>query len=104
MSNNYHLVVYPSAIKDIDNICHYIAVELSNPIAANEFIEELEQAFNRVIAFPKMYQLIDNQFVNDTEIRRVLVKNYAVFYKIVSKEIQVIRILHTKSDYSSFLV
>ena len=104
MVDKYIVKIYPSAVKDIDSICDYLSNELSNPKAANNFIEELQESFQTLIVFPKMYPLIDNIFVDDQSIRKMPVKKYLVFYRLVNKEIQVIRVIHGRSDYVSLLL
>ena len=103
MESSYQLVIYPSASKDIENICKYISIELANPKAANDFLDELYESFKSLVVFPKIYPLIDNQFVSDQSIRKMPVKRYMVFYRITNTEIQVIRVLHGRSDYITLL-
>ena len=104
MENNYSLVIYPTAAKDIENICHYLSIELSNPTAAKNLLDELYSSFERVLLFPKMYPVIDNEFISEKSIRKIVVKNYIVFYTIAENEIQVIRVLHGRSDFVTLLV
>ncbi len=101
--NNYKLVIYSIASKDIENICQYLSVDLSNPVAASDFIDELYDSFKTLLCFPKMYPLVDNQFITDGSIRKMAVKHYLVFYKLQDTEIQVIRILHGRTNYISLL-
>lgn len=103
MDNKYSLIFYPAASEDIENIIKYISVDLSNPVAASKLLEDFDESFKTLLAFPKIYPLIDNQFVKDKMVRRMLVRNYAVFYKIADNMIQVIRIVHVRSDYTVFL-
>lgn len=104
MESEYSLNIYPSACQDIEDIIQYISKDLSNPMASNNLIEELQDAFERILVFPKMYPLIDNQFVGDPNLRKIIVKNYLVFYRLKGKEIQVIRVIHSKSDYQTLLM
>ena len=53
--------------------------------------------------FPKMYPIIDNPFIKDKLVRKALVKSYIVFYKAVVNEIQVLRVLHSRSNYQTLL-
>ena len=97
------LIIYPSASKDIENIYNYISLDLANPIAANGFIDDLSDTFEKNLMFPKMYPIIDNPFVKDKLVRKTLVKSYIVFYKVAVNEIQVLRVLHSRSNYQTLL-
>ena len=97
------LIIYPSASKDIENIYNYISLDLANPIAANSFIDDLSDTFEKIVMFPKMYPIIDNPFVKDKLVRKALVKSYIVFYKTAVNEIQVLRVLHSRSNYQTLL-
>ena len=97
------LTIYPSASKDIENIFNYISLDLANPIAANSFIDDLSDTFKKIVMFPKMYPIIDNPFVKDKLVRKTLVKSYIVFYKVAVNEIQVLRVLYSRSNYQTLL-
>ena len=47
------LIIYPSASKDIENIYNYISLDLANPIAANGFIDDLSDTFEKNIDVSK---------------------------------------------------
>lgn len=97
------LIIYPSASKDIENIYNYISLDLANPIVANSFIDDLRDTFEKIVMFPKMYPIIDNPFIKDKSVRKALVKSYIVFYKAAVNEIQVLRVLHSRSNYQTLL-
>ena len=103
MVNDYKLIVLPIASADIESICKYISIDLANPIATNKFVEELEDTFQRITVFPKMYPTVNNEFIKDQSLRKALVKSYIIFYKIDDKTIQVIRVLYSGSDYPTLL-
>ena len=97
------LIIYPSASKDIENIYNYISLDFANPIAANNFIDDLSDTFEKIVMFPKMYPIIDNPFIKDKLVRKALVKSYIVFYKVAVNEIQALRVLHSRSNYQTLL-
>ena len=41
----YKLIVSKEVHKDIDDIIHYIAVELVNPVAAASFLNDVENSY-----------------------------------------------------------
>ena len=53
----YKLIVSKEAHKDIDDIVHYIAVELVNPTAAASFLDDVEKSYYSVVNNPRMFSL-----------------------------------------------
>ena len=103
MPNKYVLKIFLKAQRDIESIYLYISKVLFNEKAASEFSNELEAALKTVCDFPESFPLINNEFVDDPTVRKLLVKKYIVFYRLNNNEIQVIRVLHGMSNYYSKL-
>lgn len=53
----YKLVISKEAHKDIDDIVHYIAIELANPTAGASFLDDVEKSYIEVVNNPRMYSL-----------------------------------------------
>ena len=104
-SEKYALIVLPRAAQDMEGIFDYIATELKNKSAAVKQISDFQQALNRVCEMPQSCSLINNEYVNEKGLRKLIVNNYIVFYKdsIDNKEIQVIRVLYGMTDFESIL-
>ena len=103
MESNYTLVIYPSAQEDMDNIFKYIYFDLANPRAAFDLINDFREACDNLCYFPEKCPLVNNEYVKDKTIRKLLVKNYIVFYRIKGNEIQIVRVLYGMSDYQKLL-
>ena len=95
----YPLKIYPSAKKDLEDIFSYISIELSNYKAALDLIEKFEKALNNICYFPELCPLIDNEFVKDNNIRKLVVNNYNVFYRFINNEVQVVRVLSSMNNH-----
>ena len=71
--------------------------EVQQKQLGKQFINELEAAIKRIIAYPEYNTLIDS------EIRRCLIKRfpYGIFYKVNSEQIVIIAVahLHRKPNY-----
>ena len=65
---------------DVDDILDYIANTLVNPNAATAFADELEERLEEVCKAPKTGRLVENEFLKMEDVRRILVKNYIVYY------------------------
>ena len=99
----YQLKIFPMAQLDMEQIFDYIAVELCNPTAAMEQINDFEKAFENVRAFPKSCPYINNEYVKDKSLRKLIVNNYIAFYRVRDNEIQVIRVLYGMRNYEALL-
>lgn len=77
-SNRYNFT--KKAETDIDEVIEYIAVSLCNPQAANDLLDEIEKAIGNALAFPEMYQFLDNELVNSEGLRKINVGNYVLLY------------------------
>ena len=103
MENNFVVVIFPLAQADMEEIFNYISNNLKNKIAAGKLINDFKRTIEIIRLFPESFPLINNEYVNDIIIRKVSLKNYIIFYRIVNYEIQKIRVLHGLQKYEKLL-
>ena len=103
MESNYIVNIYPAAQLDMDRIFNYIYEDLSNPKAAIDLINSFRKSFDNLRYFPESNPLVNNEYVKDKTLRKLLVKNYIAFYRIRGYEIQVVRVLYGMSNYQVIL-
>lgn len=105
MADKYRINIFPRAEQDMESIFHYIAVTLRNGTAANKHIDDFENALNRVCEMPESCPRVNNEYVKDKSLRKLVVNNYIVFYRAVekNKEIQVIRVLYGMMNFQDIL-
>lgn len=102
-NNRYQLKIFSLARLDMEQIFNYIAVELCNPTAAIGQINDFEKAFENVCAFPESCPHINNEYVKDKSLRKLVVNNYIAFYRVRDNEIQVVRVLYGMRNFESLL-
>ncbi|MCC8102075.1 MAG: type II toxin-antitoxin system RelE/ParE family toxin [Clostridiales bacterium] len=104
-NNNYALNIYPRAQADLEDIFRYISEELCNPSAAAALIDDIDESLDRVCLNPLMCPLVRSSLIKDKTLRKLIVKNYIVFYRPVEqkREIQVVRVLYGMMDYEKIL-
>lgn len=102
-NNKYQLKIFPMAQLDMEQIFDYIAVELCNPTAAIGQINDFEKAFDNVCTFPESCPYINNEYVKDKSLRKLIVNNYIAFYRVRDNEIQVVRVLYGMRNYEVLL-
>jgi len=101
--NKFQLKIFPLAQQDMEQIFSYIAVELCNPTAAIGQINDFEKAFENVCVFPESCPYVNNEYVKDKSLRKLIVNNYIAFYRIRNNEIQVVRVLYGMRNYEALL-
>lgn len=93
------------AVQDFDEILRYISVDLANPIAAQNLGKKIFEKIDGVRLFPDSGAPIDNEFLADKTIRKLLVDNYIIYYKAHYEEkiISVVRIVYGKRNLDEIL-
>lgn len=86
------------AEQDLDEILQYISVDLANPIAAGHLGRKIFEKLDTIQAFPNSNAYVDNEFLPDKAIRKSVVDNYVIYYKVhhMEKIISIIRIVYGK--------
>lgn len=97
----YRLVVSELAHGDLDDIVAYIAIELTNPIAAANFLDEVEKYHGHLRNNPFMYGRCHDAHLEKETYRKASIKNYVWVYKIdeTNSEVIVYRFFYGAQDY-----
>lgn len=92
------------ALEDLDKISSYIENRLKNPIAAHNTVIKILQRTNLLKNFTDLGKVleINNDFIKDYRFLNTN-NNYLIIYKITGKEVIVVRILYSRSDYKKLL-
>jgi toxin ParE1/3/4 len=86
----------PSAEEEMDAIWDYTC-RTRSAAPADRYIDDLFDAFEPLVRTPELGQ---QAFVVASGYRRLSVNHHLIFYrKVESGEIEVVRILHEKSDF-----
>src|ERR1051325_2911689 len=97
------------AQQDLIDIWGYYA-RVASPATADRLVDEIEAAANRLIIDPRMHR-IRHDLIPDLsgELRSVPAQPYTLFYRMNPRsadgreEIEILRILHERRDFSSEL-
>jgi plasmid stabilization system protein ParE len=105
MASEYAYRFTEKAEQDLDEILHYIAVDLDNPIASKGFFEKVFDKIATVRYFPESGALVDNEFLSDKTVRKLLVDQYVIYYKVFhdQKMLYIVRILYGKRNLDEIL-
>lgn len=83
---------------ELENILEYISKELCNPSAATAFAKKVFENIDTLCAFPDSGELVENEFVADKSVRRLVVDNYLLYNKSdeSAKRVDILRIVYGK--------
>lgn len=97
----YKLKISELAHQDLDKIVSYIAVQLANPKAAGDFLDEVDKCYGYLKSSPMMYTKCQDKRLEKEGYRKVLIKNYVLVYKIneASKTVNILRFSYGVQDY-----
>ena len=101
----YKIEVSDSANNDLDAILTYITVDLASPMAASNFVDELEDKYDKLEEHPFMYELSRNERLARMGYRRFVIGNYVALYLIDEKKqiVTIMRIFYGKRDYEKHI-
>ena len=101
----YKLVITELAHQDLGKIVSYIAVELVNPIAAGNFLDEVDKCYGYLKSNPWMYGKCQNKRLEKEGYRKALIKNYLLVYKIdeESETVSILRFFYGGQDYLNLI-
>ncbi len=97
----YKIFISELAHDDLENIVSYISIDLENPSAAANFLNEVEKCYNYLKNNPSMYEKCNDSILQKESYRKITIKNYVLIYKIdESKSVVIIyRIFYGGQDY-----
>ena len=101
MKNKIHYS--EEALRDMDEIWEYIALELQTPSAAESTVNNIMDEIDKLESFPKMGTSLREVSSNSSDYRFLISGNYLVFYRSQNTDIFVDRILYGRRDYLRIL-
>lgn len=105
MESEWRYYLTQKADDDLDNIIGYIAMELSNPKAASDFLDQLQEVIEEARSFPESGSPVVNEYLLDIEIRKKMVGNYIMYYlpDFEKEKILILRIVYGRRNMDEIL-
>lgn len=105
MDSKYSYNFTEKAEQDFDEILRYISFDLANPIAAQNLGRKIFEKIDMVRFFPESCAIVENEFLSDKTVRKLLVDNYIIYYKANhdKKIITIIRIVYGKRNLDEII-
>lgn len=103
--SSYHIQITESAEKDLYEIGIYISKKLLEPITARRLISRIAKGINSLEDMPLRNPLVADERLAYKGIRKIMVDNYIIFYKITeeTKTVTILRILYERRHWMNLL-
>lgn len=102
---SYRVVYSKSTSTDVVSTVSYIAHSLTNPIAAQNLLEEIDAAVDQLKLFPESHPICVDPWLASKKVRYAPLSSYILFYVVdhESKTITLVALLHASTDYAKHL-
>ena len=101
----YKIVETKLALKDLDEILSYIAVDLHNITAAAAFADEVEKCYGYLEHTPLMYEMCRDMRLRAMGYRKAVIQQYVMIYKVSeeAKTVSIVRFFYGRMNYAELL-
>ncbi|MDD4494735.1 MAG: type II toxin-antitoxin system RelE/ParE family toxin [Eubacteriales bacterium] len=101
----YRLIVTEYADNDLDSIISYIAIQLANPVAATNLLDQVEKCYEYLKSNPYMYERSHDVRLEKEGYRKATINNYVLVYKIdeIAKAVIIYRVFYGAQNYMKLI-
>ena len=101
MIEKYKVLLSIKAKEDLKDIVFYIKNNLKEPAIACKYAKMIKDEIKELSYFPQRNAIIDDDIITDLKVRKLIIKNYIVFYRINEENniVNVERILYGASNW-----
>lgn len=99
----YLVTITEDAYTDIQNIYWYLANIKCVPEIALSLTNRIFDAIDSLSTFPMRVQIMNSEPAHSLKFRKLVVGNYAVLFRVLDEEVQVMNVLHNSMDIDAKL-
>ena len=99
----YEVFIKPAAKEDLREIFRYITEILNEPNIAERICDTIETAILTLSRLPLRHGVSAEEPFTSRGIRKMPVKNYAVFYNVDDSGVHILRIIHSRRKWQSLV-
>ena len=101
MTEKYEVLLSIKAKEDLKNIVFYIRNNLKEPSIAKKYAKVIKEEIISLSYFPQRNTIIDEEAIKNLKMRKIVVKNYIIFYRINEENniVSIERILYGASNW-----
>ena len=84
----------------MQDIVDYISSELLAPVAADRLLDKMEEVIKSLSLYPGKYALIEEEPWRSEGVRKIIVKNFFIYYWVDDKNsrVQIIAVIYSRRD------
>ena len=99
----YNIEYSKESKQDLIGIKKYIKYNLQEQEIAQKLITKIRTQIDSLKYSPEIYAIIDDDIIKKLEIRKLIVDNYIVFFRIKNDSIQIVRIMYGRRNWINLL-
>lgn len=99
----YNIEYSKESKQDLIGIKQYIKYNLQEPETAQKLISKIRKEINGLKSNPEIYSIIDDDIIKRQEIRKLIVDNYIVFYRVKNDDIEIVRVMYGRKNWINLL-
>ena len=101
----YSITITEPAEQDLNSAVDYFITVLKAPKAAQTLLDEIEEKLNFLSTNPLVYEIENDEYLQERNIRSVLVRSHLVFYIVNQnlEEVVILRILYARRNWVNIL-
>ena len=99
----YNIVYSKESKQDLIGIKQYIKYNLQEPDIAQKLISKMREEIDNLKYNPEIYSIINDDLIKRLEIRKMIVNNYIVFYRVKKDNIEIVRIMYGRRNWINLL-
>lgn len=98
--DSYRITVTPDAEADLSELRDYIANVLRSPETARSYFHHLRKETGSLSEMPAKIKAVDEEPWHSRGIRKLIVKNFLVYFRIVEKEktVYILNVIYARRD------
>lgn len=95
--DRYSIRMSTKAKKDYKTIIRYIKSDLHEPRIAEKYAILIKDRINSLKYYPQKFEVVSSLIIGKDNIRKLIINNYIVFYRIKEehKEVHILRIVYS---------
>ena len=98
--DSYQIIVTPDAEADLSELRDYIANVLRSPKTARSYLYHLRREIGSLSEMPARIKAVDEEPWHSCGIRKLIVKNFLVYFRIVEEErtVYILNVIYARRD------
>lgn len=95
---HYKLRFLPLFEDDLNDIVDYIVLRLKNPVAAAQFVDDVQAAIQERLTCAEAFEQYNSAMERQYPYYRIYVGNFTIFYVVIEDVMEVRRIVYSKRN------